>query len=196
MNRKLWIQRFDVMGDIVLSTAAQQYGGFTVPEVDKILAPYAKKSYDKYVQEFLQYSDKSWTGREEKAIEYALDKVRRDFDQGWQGIEYKLNTVGSSRGDYPFVTVTLGLGTGQFEKMCNISLLEVHKGGQGRDGHKNRFFSRKSYFFMMKIFMDRDSAVRMYLRQVWTVLQRQCIRTGFPCQERVIFPVCISSTER
>ena len=39
---------FDVMGDIILSTAAQQYGGFTVPEVDKILAPYAKKSYDKY----------------------------------------------------------------------------------------------------------------------------------------------------
>ena len=63
-----------------------------------------------------------------------LDKVRRDFDQGWQGIEYKLNTVGSSRGDYPFVTVTLGLGTGQFEKMCNISLLEVHKGGQGKEG--------------------------------------------------------------
>ena len=24
---------FDVMGDIILSTAAQQYGGFTVPEV-------------------------------------------------------------------------------------------------------------------------------------------------------------------
>ena len=39
---------FDVMGDIILSTAAQQYGGFTVPEVDKILGPYAQKSYDKY----------------------------------------------------------------------------------------------------------------------------------------------------
>ena len=137
---------FDVIGDIVLSAASQQYGGFTVPEVDKILAPYAKKSYDKYVQEFLQYSDKSWTGREEKAIEYALDKVRRDFDQGWQGIEYKLNTVGSSRGDYPFVTVTLGLGTGQFEKMCNISLLEVHKGGQGRDGHKKPVLFPKIVF--------------------------------------------------
>ena len=108
---------FDVMGDIILSTAAQQYGGFTVPEVDKILGPYAQKSYDKYISEFLKYADENWNGREEKAIEYALDKVRRDFDQGWQGIEYKLNTVGSSRGDYPFVTVTLGLGTGQFEKM-------------------------------------------------------------------------------
>ena len=137
---------FDVMGDIILSTAAQQYGGFTVPEVDKILGPYAQKSYDKYISEFLKYADESWSGREEKAIEYALDKVRRDFDQGWQGIEYKLNTVGSSRGDYPFVTVTLGLGTGQFEKMCNISLLEVHKGGQGKKGHKKPVLFPKIVF--------------------------------------------------
>ena len=60
-----------------------------------------------------------------------MDKVRRDFDQGWQGIEYKLNTVGSSRGDYPFVTVTLGLGTGLFEKMASISLLNVHQDRPG-----------------------------------------------------------------
>ena len=137
---------FDVIGDIILSTAAQQYGGFTVPEVDKILAPYAKKSYDKYIQEFLKYSDENWTGREEKAVEYALDKVRRDFDQGWQGIEYKLNTVGSSRGDYPFVTVTLGLGIKQFEKMASISLLEVHKGGQGKAGRKKPVLFPKIVF--------------------------------------------------
>ena len=137
---------FDVMGDIILSTAAQQYGGFTVPEVDKILAPYAKKSYDRYVEEFMKYSDPSWVGREEKAIERALDKVRREYDQGWQGIEYKLNTVGSSRGDYPFVTVTLGLGTGQFEKMCSMSLLAVHKGGQGKAGHKKPVLFPKIVF--------------------------------------------------
>ena len=44
---------FDVMGDIVLSTAAQQYGGFTVPEVDKILAPYAEKSLRKVSEKSL-----------------------------------------------------------------------------------------------------------------------------------------------
>ena len=141
---------FDVMGDIVLSTAAQQYGGFTVPEVDKILAPYAQKSYDHYVQEFLKYSDPSWEGREEKAVEYAMDKVRRECDQGWQGIEYKLNTVGSSRGDYPFVTVTLGLGTEMFEKMISISLLEVHKGGQGKKGHKKPVLFPKIVFLYDK----------------------------------------------
>ncbi len=137
---------FDVLGDIVLSTAAQQYGGFTVPEVDKILGPYAEKSYVKHKEEFLKYADPSWTGAEEKAEEYAMNKLRREFDQGWQGIEYKLNTVGSSRGDYPFVTVTMGLGTKRFEKMCNISLLEVHKGGQGKPGNKKPVLFPKIVF--------------------------------------------------
>ena len=137
---------FDVMGDIILSTAAQQYGGFTVPEVDKILAPYAEKSYAKYKEEFLKYVDPSWEQAEDRAKKYAMDKVRRDYDQGWQGIEYKLNTVGSSRGDYPFVTVTLGLGMERFEKMCSISLLEVHKGGQGKKGHKKPVLFPKIVF--------------------------------------------------
>ena len=137
---------FDVIGDIILSTAAQQYGGFTVPEVDKILAPYAEKSYKKYKEEFIKYADPLWNGVEERAEEYAINKVRRDFDQGWQGIEYKLNTVGSSRGDYPFVTVTIGLGTQRFEKMCNISLLNVHKGGQGRPGNKKPVLFPKIVF--------------------------------------------------
>ena len=137
---------FDVMGDIILSTAAQQYGGFTVPEVDKILAPYAEKSYEKYKEEFLKYVDPSWEQAEDRAKKYAMDKVRRDYDQGWQGIEYKLNTVGSSRGDYPFVTVTLGLGMERFEKMCSISLLEVHKGGQGKKGHKKPVLFPKIVF--------------------------------------------------
>ena len=137
---------FDVIGDIILSTAAQQYGGFTVPEMDKVLNPYAEKSYKKYKEEFIQYADPSWRGVEQRAEEYALNKVKRDFDQGWQGIEYKLNTVGSSRGDYPFVTVTIGLGTKPFEKMCNISLLNVHKGGQGKPGNKKPVLFPKIVF--------------------------------------------------
>ena len=137
---------FDVIGDIILSTAAQQYGGFTVPEMDKVLAPYAEKSYKKYKEEFIKYADPLWNGVEERAEEYAINKVRRDFDQGLQGIEYKLNTVGSSRGDYPFVTVTIGLGTQRFEKMCNISLLNVHKGGQGRPGNKKPVLFPKIVF--------------------------------------------------
>ena len=137
---------FDVMGDIILSTAAQQYGGFTVPEVDKILAPYAEKSFRKYKEEYIEYADPAWPAVESHALRYAQQKVRRDCDQGWQGIEYKLNTVGSSRGDYPFVTVTLGLGTTEFEKMISMSLLDVHRGGQGRPGNKKPVLFPKIVF--------------------------------------------------
>ena len=149
---------FDVMGDIILSTAAQQYGGFTVPEVDKILEPYAEKSYQKYYKEFLEifYSDidgvyidvlsTSEYKIAEKACEYATEKVKRDFEQGWQGIEYKLNTVGSSRGDYPFVTMTFGLSTTKFGKMASITFLNVHKEGQGKSGNKKPVLFPKLVF--------------------------------------------------
>ena len=149
---------FDVMGDIILSAAAQQYGGFTVPEVDKILEPYAEKSYQKYYKEFLEifYSDidgvyidvlsTSEYKIAEKACEYATEKVKRDFEQGWQGIEYKLNTVGSSRGDYPFVTMTFGLSTTKFGKMASITFLNVHKEGQGKAGNKKPVLFPKLVF--------------------------------------------------
>ena len=48
------------------------------------------------------------------AHDFVMKRIEREFRQGWQGIEYKLNTVGSSRGDYPFVTVTFGLGVSRF----------------------------------------------------------------------------------
>ena len=43
---------FDVIGDIVLSAASQQYGGFTVPSADLILEKYAEKSYEAYVEKY------------------------------------------------------------------------------------------------------------------------------------------------
>ena len=133
---------FDVMGDIILSTAAQQYGGFTVPEVDKILAPYAEKSYWKYRKEYadicryIEKDNETKITYTSSAEEWVMKKIQRDFEQGWQGIEYKLNTVGSSRGDYPFVTMTIGLATDRFGKMAAITLLNVHKEGQGKKGFK------------------------------------------------------------
>ncbi|MCH5269607.1 MAG: anaerobic ribonucleoside-triphosphate reductase [Lachnospiraceae bacterium] len=118
---------FDVIGDIVLSAASQQYGGFTVPSVDNILEPYAEKSYQKYVDKYMSLGI-----AKEKAEEVAYADVEREFEQGFQGWEYKFNTVASSRGDYPFITVTAGTGTGRFAKLATISMLNVRKQGQGK----------------------------------------------------------------
>lgn len=146
---------FDVMGDIILSVAAQQYGGFTIPRVDSILVPYAEKSYEFYMQEYAEIIYGA-TGLDidrsvgSKADRYAMKKVKREFEQGWQGIEYKLNTVGSARGDYPFVTMTFGLDTTKFGKMASITFLNVQKNGQGKEGHKRPVLFPKLVFLYDK----------------------------------------------
>lgn len=118
---------FDVIGDIVLSAASQQYGGFTVSCVDQLLEPYAEKSYK---IQFDRY--KSLGLSDESAENEAMKDITVDFKQGFQGWEYKFNTVASSRGDYPFITMTMGIGTGRFAKLASITMLNVRKNGQGK----------------------------------------------------------------
>lgn len=132
---------FDVIGDIVLSAASQQYGGFTVPEVDKILAPYAEKTYQASYEKYIRLGIS-----QEKAEEEALADVKREFDQGFQGWEYKFNTVASSRGDYPFITVTAGIGTNRFAKMATIEMLNVRCKGQGKKDCKKPVLFPKIVF--------------------------------------------------
>lgn len=189
---------FDVMGDIILSTAAQQYGGFTVPEVDKILAPYAEKSYIKYYNEYVDMSSDIFNHctpsdfmqfdieeSEKLAEEYATRKVRRDFEQGWQGIEYKLNTVGSSRGDYPFVTMTIGLATDRFGKMAAITLLNVHKEGQGKKGFKRPVLFPKIVFLYDKN-LHGDGSDQYPSADVFNA--------GISCSSKTMYPDWLSLT--
>lgn len=124
---------FDVISDVTMSAAAQQYGGFTIPRVDSILAPYAEKSYQKYKEEFLEWCDPNFEG---KADEYAYNKVKRDMEQGFQSWEMAFNSVGSSRGDYPFISISFGIDTSRFGLMVTECALKVRMGGQGKEGHK------------------------------------------------------------
>ena len=107
--------------------------GFTIPRVDSILAPYAEKSYKKYYQEYMDICNIPDT---DKANEYATKKVYRDFDQGFQSWEMCFNSVGSSRGDYPFIAMSFGIGTGKWETMASEVALKTRMGGQGEEGFK------------------------------------------------------------
>ena len=180
---------FDVMGDIILSTAAQQYGGFTVPEVDKILEPYAEKSYEKYIIEYVNIANRNSNSLTSMysydAIKYATDKVQRDFEQGWQGIEMKLNSVGSSRGDYPFVTMTLGLATSKFGKMAAISLLKVHSEGQGKKGFKRPVLFPKIVFLYDKN-LHGDGSGKYPSADVFNA--------GLDCSSKTMYPDWLSLT--
>lgn len=168
---------FDVIGDIVLSAASQQYGGFTVPEADKLLAPYAEKTYAQNKTRYLEMGLS-----EETAERETMKDVQRDYEQGFQGWEYKFNTVASSRGDYPFITVTAGLGTERFEKMATISLLKVHKNGQGKKECKKPVLFPKIVF----LYDENLHGPGKELEDVF--------RAGVECSAKTMYPDWLSLT--
>lgn len=176
---------FDVLGDFILSNASQQYGGFTVPEVDKLLSPYAEKSFNKYKKEYNIIAWELNSDREdieEKANYYAYSKVERDFEQGFQGIEMKLNTVGSSRGDYPFITMTLGLATDVFGKLASKTFLRVHSKGQGKKG-----FERPVLFPKLVFLYDEN------LHGVGCE-NEDVFEAGIDCSSKTMYPDWLSLT--
>ena len=140
---------FDLIGDVSMNAAACQYGGFSISEVDKLLAPYAEKSYKKYLIEYKNIiNDINGEYNQEKADKYAFNKVKRDIEQGVQGLEMKFNSVATSRGDYPFTSISFGLGKSRFETLISSVFLKVRKEGQGKEGFKHPvLFPKLSFFY-------------------------------------------------
>ncbi len=136
---------FDVIGDLTLMTASQQYGGFTIPRIDTILVPYAEKSFAMYKEKYLRLGL-----TEEKAENEAYNDICREMECGFQGLEYKFNTVASSRGDYPFTTISFGLDTSRFGRLASKICLKVRQTGQGKKGKKKPVLFPKLVFLYDK----------------------------------------------
>ena len=168
---------FDVIGDVVLASASQQYGGFTLPEIDKILEKYALLSYEKYVKKYLDLGV-----NQDRAEAEAEKDVQRDFEQGFQGWEYKFNTVASSRGDYPFITVTTGLSTSKFGKMATKALLKVRMNGEGKEGHKKPVLFPKIVFLYDKNLHGEGK------------INNDLFEAGIDCSAKTMYPDWLSLT--
>ena len=93
-----------VIGDITLVASAQQFGGLTIAELDKVLLPYVKKTWARAYEKYRETCGLP----EEAAKKMAHAETIRELEQGFQSLELKLNTVTSSRGDIAFTTVSFG----------------------------------------------------------------------------------------
>lgn len=82
-----------VVGDVTLTASSQQYGGYTISEIDTVLKKYAKLSYDRH----LDYLHSKGI-KKKVAEEMAEEMTIREIEQGYQGFETKLNTVSNSLG--------------------------------------------------------------------------------------------------
>lgn len=124
----------NVVGDVTLFASAQQYGGFTIPEIDTVLAKYAEKSYQSNLKFILdKFGDIANEDIMETLEQAAYDMTVRELEQGFQGFETKLNTISNSLGQIPFVTITFGLDTTQWGREISKAILNVRIKGIGEN---------------------------------------------------------------
>lgn len=90
-----------VMTQVIACVASNQYGGQSI--AIKHLGKYLKKSYDKY---FKRYSEKY---SPEMAHELAHERMMEELKDGVQTIQYQINTLMTTNGQSPFVTLFLEL---------------------------------------------------------------------------------------
>lgn len=116
-----------LMAQITAQIASHQYGGTTFANVDKVLAPYARMTYEKHEKTARKYGisgDRT----------YAMEKTEKDVFDAFQSYEYEVNTLHTANGQTPFVTITFGTGTGMFERMIQKAILKNRIRGLGKEG--------------------------------------------------------------
>ena len=151
------LSALQVIGDITLVATAQQFGGFTIPEIDKTLLPYAKKTYNNAFNKYFNTCNME----HDEATAMALGDLKRELEQGFQSLELKLNTVPCSRGDFAFTTLTFGTWDIMMDdldrdimRMIGETILEVRMKGHGG---KQVVFPKLVFLYdMYKIRDDED----------------------------------------
>lgn len=94
-----------VMTQIIASVASNQYGGQSVNL--KHLGKYLRKSYNKYKKQIEEKYKGKLSG---STIEELVDaRVRHELESGVQTIQYQINTLMTTNGQTPFVTLFLQL---------------------------------------------------------------------------------------
>ena len=94
-----------VMTQIIASVASNQYGGQSVNL--KHLGKYLRKSYNKYKKQIEEKYKGKLSG---STIEELVDvRVRHELEAGVQTIQYQINTLMTTNGQTPFVTLFLQL---------------------------------------------------------------------------------------
>ncbi|MDU0968840.1 MAG: anaerobic ribonucleoside-triphosphate reductase [Actinomycetaceae bacterium] len=96
-----------VTTQIIAQVASGQYGGQSINGIDRILAPYVRKSFDKYLAGVVEEQREVYgiDPDMDKAREIAWKRTRKEVKDGIQTIQYQINTLMTTNGQAPFVTL-------------------------------------------------------------------------------------------
>lgn len=130
-----------VTAQIVAQVASHTYGGTTLNRLDEVLAPYVTASHKKHLATALE-----WDIPNPDA--YAQKLTEKEVYDAFQSLEYEINTLFSSNGQTPFLSIGIGLGTSWESKLIQKSIFENRIKGLGKN--------KKTAIFPKLLFAIRD----------------------------------------
>lgn len=98
-----------VTTQIIAQVASGQYGGQSINGIDRILAPFVRKSYRKILAGVVEEQQEVYGIEPDmaKAEEIAWKRTRKEVKDGIQTIQYQINTLMTTNGQAPFVTLCM-----------------------------------------------------------------------------------------
>ena len=130
-----------VMTQIIAAVASNQYGGQSVNIAH--LGKYLRKTYDKYYKKYYNHFLEEGKSKEEAetlAKDFAEMRKQEDLVAGIQTVQYQINTLMTTNGQSPFVTLFMHIVEGdEYEKEVAEIIEEILKqriqGIKNSEGH-------------------------------------------------------------
>ena len=124
-----FITAMTIATQIITAVTSSQYGGATVTFTH--LAPFVRESYNRLLE---KYKKRKFT--KEKCEKYAKEDLRKEVIDGVQTFQYQINSMTTTNGQAPFLSVCLYLGeTDEYKEELALIIEEVLK--QRIEGMKN-----------------------------------------------------------
>lgn len=139
-----------VTAQIIAQVSSHIYGGNTINEIDKVLAPYVSKSFEKHFKTGMEWlysaeadlinalnisvDNLDIASRFPRCYDYALRLTEKETLDAFQSLEYEINTLVSANGQTPFSTFGFGRGTSWEERQIQIAILKNRIRGLGKEG--------------------------------------------------------------
>ncbi len=106
---------------LITAVSSSQYGGCTITMTH--LAPFVRDSYKKYIE---KYKKRKLSKADQE--KYAKEDLKKEIEDGVQTFQYQINSMTTTNGQAPFLSVCLYLGeTDEYKEELAMIIEEVLK---------------------------------------------------------------------
>lgn len=147
-----FITAVTIATQIIAAVASSQYGGTTISLTH--LAPFVQDSYNRYYNKYI-----NWGFNEEDSIKFANIDIKKEVSDGIQTLNYQLNSLSTTNGQSPFISINMYLGeTKAYKKELAMLIEEVLN--QRILGMKNRVGVYVSPAFPKLLYVLEEDNIR------------------------------------